>query len=180
MMCDEELFERIQSGDIEAFNSLFIRYYSPLCDYASRFIVEVESEDIVQGLMIFIWENGKNLCIENSLRTYLFKSIRNRCLNEIRNKRSHSKVHEVINGKLADTFLEPDYYFVAEELSLKIDKAVAELPDGYRETFEMSRFGEMSNKELSEMLGVSVKTIEYRITQSLKLLRLKLKDYLPD
>ena len=77
-----------------------------------------------------------------------------------------------------DQFENPDTYFV-NELTENITKAIEELPENYRETFKLSRFGEQSNLQIAEALGVSIKTVEYRITQSLKILRVKLKDYLP-
>ena len=72
----------------------------------------------------------------------------------------------------------PVYYFV-NELTENIQKAIENLPETYRETFAMSRFGEKTNVQIAEKLGISVKTVEYRISQALKILRLKLKDYLP-
>ena len=66
-----------------------------------------------------------------------------------------------------------------EELAKRIEDAVAALPESYREAFVMHRFRDMSYKEIAETLGVSPKTIDYRIQQALKQLRVDLKDYLP-
>lgn len=79
--------------------------------------------------------------------------------------------------RLKDSFQNPDGYML-EELSRNIEKAIGELPETYREVFSISRFGNCSNKEIADQLNVSVKTVEYRITQALKILRIKLKDYL--
>ena len=49
----------------------------------------------------------------------------------------------------------------------------------YREAFIMHRFQNLSYKEAAELLNVSPKTVDYRIQQALKILRVKLKDYLP-
>ncbi|MDR3059682.1 MAG: RNA polymerase sigma-70 factor, partial [Prevotella sp.] len=65
-----------------------------------------------------------------------------------------------------------------DELATRIQNAIRELPDSYRETFELSRFGDMTNAQIAVTLSVSIKTVEYRISQSLKILRLKLKDYI--
>lgn len=105
-------------------------------------------------------------------------SARNRCLNAIKRNQYHEKVHSKIYDKLKDQFEDPDYYFV-NELTENIDKAIQELPETYRETFTLSRFGEHTNAQIADELGVSVKTVEYRISQALKILRVKLKDYLP-
>ena len=65
-----------------------------------------------------------------------------------------------------------------EELTKRIEEAIAALPESYRESF-VHRFRDMSYKEIAETLGVSPKTIDYRIQQALKQLRTDLKDYLP-
>ena len=64
------------------------------------------------------------------------------------------------------------------DLTEQIEKAINDLPENYKETFTLSRFGEQTNVQIAAMQGISVKTVEYRITQSLKILRVKLKDYL--
>ena len=70
-------------------------------------------------------------------------------------------------------------YVEFEELRLKIDLAINSLPDDLRETFMLSRFEDLQYKEIAEKLSVSIKTVESRMTKSLKILRHELKDYLP-
>ena len=153
---DKELIEQIRKGDEKAFKQLFLTYYAPLCEYASQYVSDVDSEELVQDLMLFLWETRENLFIETSLQSYLFVSTKHRCLNAIKRNQFHERIHDQ-----------------------NIRKAIQELPDTYRETFILSRFGEKTNQQVAEKLGVSVKTVEYRISQSLKILRHKLKDYLP-
>lgn len=81
---------------------------------------------------------------------------------------------EEMQEMLQDT----DLYQV-EELTQRIKDAIATLPESYREAFVMHRFRDMSYKEIAEILGVSPKTVDYRIQQALKQLRVDLKDYLP-
>ncbi len=175
---DEILFEQIQHDDKDAYRQLFIKYYSPLCEYASQFISDTESEELIQDLMLFLWENRKGLMITTSLKSYLFTAVKYRCLNAIKKKQYHEQIHSIIYNQLKDQFDDPDYY-LANELAENIQKAIGELPETYRETFLLSRFGDQTNTQVATQLDVSVKTVEYRISQSLKILRLKLKDYLP-
>ena len=165
-MDDSTLIEQIQLGSKDAFKQMFIKFYSPLC------------EELIQELMLFIWENRNSLFVEISLKSYLFMAVKHRCLNAIKRQLYHERVHSLIYDKIKDQFENPDTYFV-NELTENITKAIEELPENYRETFKLSRFGEQSNPQIAEALGVSIKTVEYRITQSLKILRVKLKDYLP-
>lgn len=69
--------------------------------------------------------------------------------------------------------------FYIGELMALASKAIRELPDEYRKAFEMNRFEEMTYNEIAERTGVSPKTIAYRISQALKILRTELKDYIP-
>lgn len=68
---------------------------------------------------------------------------------------------------------------VTKELTAHIHKAIEALPESYRNAFIMHRFKNMSYKEIAEALEISPKTVEYRIGQALKQLRIDLKDYLP-
>lgn len=177
-MDDNNLITLLQQGDRNAYKQLFIKYYPPLCEYASQYISDDDSEELVQELMLFLWETRENLVIETSLKSYLFISTKHRCLNAIRKNQYHERIHNQIYEKIKDQFEDPDYYFV-NELTENIQKAIENLPETYRETFAMSRFGEKTNVQIAEELGISVKTVEYRISQALKILRFKLKDYLP-
>ena len=70
-------------------------------------------------------------------------------------------------------------FLQTEELKKHISQAIHALPPSYREAFVMHRFENKSYKEIAEILQVSTQTVNYRIQQSLKLLRVSLKDYLP-
>lgn len=83
-MDDNNLITLLQQGDRNAYKQLFIKYYSPLCEYASQYISDDDSEELVQELMLFLWETRENLVIETSLKSYLFISTKHRCLNAIR------------------------------------------------------------------------------------------------
>ena len=176
-MEDKCLFKRMQDGNEEAFKKLFLKYYASLCEYASQYIRDTEAEELVEDLMLFLWENRGEIVITTAIKSYLFIATKNRCLNAIKKNIYHEQVHSLIYEKLKDQFEDPDYYIV-NELSNKIEIAIAKLPEKYRETFELSRFGEQTNAEIAKQLDVSIKTVEYRITQSLKFLRVELKEYI--
>jgi RNA polymerase sigma-70 factor (ECF subfamily) len=72
-----------------------------------------------------------------------------------------------------------DDYLEFNELKVKIELAISNLPDYCRKVFEMSRFEELKNREIAEKLAVSQKTVEAHLTKALKILRNELKDYLP-
>ena len=111
-MDDNNLITLLQQGDRNAYKQLFIKYYSPLCEYASQYISDDDSEKLVQELMLFLWETRENLVIETSLKSYLFISTKHRCLNAIRKNQYHERIHNQIYEKIKDQFEDPDYYFV--------------------------------------------------------------------
>lgn len=177
-MDDMWIVKQVQEGNKAAYKALFLKYYAPLCEYTSQYVSDADAEELVEDFMLFIWENRENLIITHSLKAYLFIAVKHRCLNALKRKQYHIRTHNLIYEKLKDQFEDPDYYFI-NELAENIEKAIAALPDSYRETFRLSRFGELTNSQIAARLNVSVKTVEYRISQALKILRCKLKDYLP-
>ena len=172
------LLSAVQRGDQKAFDTLFRRYYPMLCAYGHRFVELEDAEEIVEDSLLWIWENRETRVIESSLNSYLFKMVYRRALNKLAHidatQRADTRFYEEMQEMLQDT----DYYQI-EELAKRIEDAVAALPESYREAFVMHRFRDMSYKEIAETLGVSSKTIDYRIQQALKQLRMDLKDYLP-
>lgn len=175
---DKLLLSAIQKGDRKAFDTLFRKYYPILCAYGHRFVDLENTEEIVQDSFLWIWENRDTLIIEASLSSYLFKMVYRKALNQLEHisaiQRADTRFYEEMQEMLQDT----DSYQI-EELTKQIKKAIDALPDSYREAFVMHRFREMSYKEIAETLGVSPKTVDYRIQQALKQLRTDLKDYLP-
>ena len=172
------LLSAVQRGDQKAFDTLFRRYYPMLCAYGHRFVELEDAEEIVEDSLLWIWENRETLVIDSSLNSYLFKMVYRRALNKLAHidatQRADTRFYEEMQEMLQDT----DYYQI-EELAKRIEDAVAALPESSREAFVMHRFRDMSYKEIAETLGVSPKTIDYRIQQALKQLRVDLKDYLP-
>lgn len=149
-----------------------------LCAYAHRMVGLEDAEEIVQEVMLWLWENRRELIIESSLSQYLFKMTYRRVLNHLTREQIKSKVEAAFFERTQAMLCEVDYRQF-EELSEKIKEAMAALPDSYREAFVMHRFKELSYKEIAGILNVSSQTVAYRIQQALKQLRVSLKDYLP-
>lgn len=174
---DEILFQRIQTGDVKAFDTLFLRYYPLLCAFAKQFVKYDDAQEIVQDVMLWIWENNNMQVIDSSPKNYLFRAVKNRCLTLISRNELKETVIATWQSKLP-RYEDPDFY-VVEELVRNIEAAMQRLPGSYREAFEMHRFQHMTYAEIAAQLGVSPKTVDYRIQQALKLLRIELKDFLP-
>ena len=175
---DTSLLFAMQQGDRKAFDALFRKYYPLLCTYSYRFVRQEDAEEIVQDIMLWLWENREKNVIDNSLKQYLFKSVYHRSLNKITQNEIKQRVDTIFHERMFSGLEDADVYQITE-MSKHIKKAIDELPPSYREAFIMNRFKNLSYKDAAEILGVSPKTVDYRIQQALKILRVKLKDYLP-
>lgn len=176
---DKVLLNALRSGEMQAYESLFKKYYPMLCAYAHRFIDLEDAEEVVQEVMLWMWEKREELIIESSLNQYLFKMTYHRSLNLITKKEIISRAETYFFSKKQEEMMEDINYYQIEELTKRIEEAISSLPESYRVAFVMHRFKQMSYKEIAEALNVSPKTVAYRIQQALKLLRGHLKDYLP-
>lgn len=172
------LLSAMQHGDLKAYGVLFRRYYPILCAYATKFVELKDAEEIVQDVMLWLWENRETQTFETSLSQYLFKTVYHRAVNLIVHYRSQLRADTLFYENMQEMLQDTDFYQL-EELQKRIKEAVDALPPTYREAFVMHRFDNKSYKEIAEILQVSPKTVDYRIQQALKLLRITLKDYLP-
>ena len=115
---------------------------------------------------------------ELTLKTLLFTIVKNKALNRLSHFEIKRKVHQEIVDKYDSEFNNPDFY-LSDELFRLYEEALKKLPKEYLEAYEMNRNQHLTHKEIAEKLNVSPQTINYRIGQALKLLRVALKDYLP-
>ena len=172
------LLSAMQRGDLKAYGVLFRRYYPMLCAYATKFVELKDAEEIVQDVMLWLWENRETQTFETSLSQYLFKTVYHRAINLIVRHQSQIRADTLFYENMQEMLQDTDFYQL-EELQKRIREAVDALPPTYREAFVMHRFDNKSYKEIAEILQVSPKTVDYRIQQALKQLRITLKDYLP-
>lgn len=175
---NEETIRKLKTGDEQAFDIVYKQYYRGLCAFASQYIDESECEEIVQDVMMWLWENRTMLIPEMSLKSLLFTMVKNRCLNNISHNQIKQQVQEKLYNKYKDQFEDPDFYMEGELITIAT-KAINALPEDYRQAFELNRFHHLTYNQIAERTGVSSKTIAYRIGQSLKILRTQLKEYMP-
>jgi len=159
---------------------IFKTYYKPLCRYAYTFLNDAdEAEEIVQTVFVIMWDKRVQVEIQSSLKSYLYRTVRNSCLNALK----HQKVRRE-HARYARAGGENSRELVAQqveagELEQKIQVALLALPDQCRLIFQLSRFEELKYQEISDQLSLSVKTVENQMGKALRLMREQLKDYLP-
>ena len=160
------------------FEQLFKTHFQHLCHFAYQYISDQDSaRDITQKVFINLWENRENINPEKSIRSYLFTSVRNRCLNHIRDQKKYrSKVLDLDINDFEFAFEED--HLAVEELKNKIVEAMATLPEKCRIVLEMSRYKGIKYNEIAEELNISVKTVEAHMSKALKTLKHHLEDYI--
>ncbi|MEN6454506.1 MAG: RNA polymerase sigma-70 factor [Prolixibacteraceae bacterium] len=175
---EPELTERICNGDRDAFDVAFRRYYPGLVVFASQFTIEQSAaEEIVQDFFVKLWEKRMDLVFTESMKSYFFASVKNRCFNYLKHRKIELEVIEKLKAVSRQSLLfEPDVY-VASELQEKITKAVNALPERCREVFIMSRFKGMKNDEIAQQLNLSRRTVETHISNAIAALRRDLREY---
>lgn len=166
----------VQSHLYRRFHAVFHTYYNSLCNYAYTFTKDPDSsEDIVQELFTKIWEDRRELLMQETIRYYLFTAVRNNCISLLRQEKNAVTVE----WKEQEVGYEIEPYREEEketDYRLLLAKGIDRLPPKCRDTFVLSRFGNMSYKEIAASQGVSVKTVENQLGKALKMLRVFLKD----
>lgn len=174
---ESELISALKKGEHEAYSYLFSKYYKDLVLYGGTIVQNQEiCEDIVQNLFLHIWENREIIQIE-SLKSYLLKSVRNSCLDEIK----HNKIiNEHTDFVIRHNSLESnstEEYILFSEINTKLLEAIEKLPEDEKITFKMSRIKEIKYQQIANELNISVRTVEVRISKSIKHLKEMLKDF---
>lgn len=159
---------------------MFKTYYQSLCRYANTFTGNPEeAEEVVQATFIGIWEKRQAIDITTSVKAYLYRAVRNACLNEIK----HQKVKQLYADhelKAGENYAEAtDQSTLRDELEEKIKAALLVLPEQCRIIFQLSRFEELKYQEIADQLNLSIKTVENQMGKALKIMREQLRDYLP-
>ncbi len=176
---EEILIERIIEGDQTAFELLFRFYYPGLMVFASQIVLDHdEAEEIVQDFFVRLWIKRKGIKKSLSLKSYIFTSIKNSSLNFLKKEKIKEKIVEDLKYLLEDDQLYKPDLFIVSEIQTRIKDAFNKLPPRAREVFVLSRFNGLNNDEIAKQLNLSKRTVETQISNSLKILRVELKDYL--
>ncbi|MEI9919903.1 MAG: RNA polymerase sigma-70 factor [Bacteroidota bacterium] len=164
-------------GTRHTFHKVFDSCYEDLCRYARTIVKDSDiAEDIVQSMFMKLWEMRESVDINTSVRSYLFRSVYNQCINHLEHKAVRAKYDKAAGLEAGRDEQQPGVF--PEELEENIRKAVDALPPQCRSIFIMSRYEELKYSEIADKLGISVNTIQNQVCKALKLLREALKDQL--
>ena len=163
------------------YQALFHRYYPCLIFYATRLVGEEDAEDVVQDVFVELWRRQESIEIGDQIQAFLYRAVYTRSLNVLKRRNvedGYSIAMKEINQRRTE-FYQPDNNEIIRriedrELRKEIHKAINELPDKCKEVFKLSYLHEMRNKEIANVLGVSLRTVEAHMYKALKYLRSRL------
>ncbi|MBN1767694.1 MAG: RNA polymerase sigma-70 factor [Prolixibacteraceae bacterium] len=179
-LTDKHILERLQKGDEQVFEVFFKTYYERLCNYANTILNDMdEAEEMVQGAFLAMWEKRETIEVHSSLKSYLYRAVYNSSLNHIKHLKVRQKYDNWHQHNATLEHNSASESLIAYELDAIAQNAINNLPPQCQNVFKLSRFENLSYAEIAEQMGISVKTVENHMIKALKVLREKLKDYLP-
>ena len=156
----------------DAFCELYAAYKNRLIYFAMRFLKSREyAEDIFQDAFAVVWQGRRFINPDASFSAYLYTIVRNRILNQLRDLSNQDKLREQILSQAVNYTNETKDEIIANDLRQFISRALQQLTPRQREIFQMSRERQMSHREIAEVLGISVNTVQESISISLRTLR---------
>lgn len=167
-----------------SFSELYLMYYPKLVRFAKEFVVlEEDAENITQDVFADLWERRDGIDHIENVNAYLFRLVRNRCLDYLKHKVFEQKYAENVQASFEielslklqslDRFDVSDI-FEGNEMERLVRDAINSLPKRCRDIFLLSRMKGLKYREISEKLGISVNTVECQMGIALKKLRVKL------
>lgn len=179
LLDDADLLGLVRTDrDKSAFHAIYMRYSRRIFWVAYRKVKDkAVAEELTQNLFMSLWERRHQVEIQN-LRYWLFTAIKFSVITHYKSQIVHERYVAHVQGEMRHLPYTTDQLAAFSDLTEAVERGIALLPVKTRQVFQMSRFENLSVKEISRDLDISEKAVEYHITQSLKKMRVYLKDYL--
>lgn len=185
---EELLIKKLRKGDERAFRLLYDRHYMLLCRFANQLLNNAAlAEEVVDDVIFYLWEHRQEVEIRYSIRAYLMRAVRNRCLNELQLQSHREELHissflspesmDFLDSLFVDN-KQPLGMLLEQELEEELKRSIDELPLECRKVFYKSRFEQKKYEEIATELGISVNTVKYHIKNALAFLQRRLGNYL--
>lgn len=176
----DDINQRIAQGDADAYKELYQLYYYALCHFASNYLGDdAQAEDTVQDALLKLWEQRSRFAEIANLKSYLYLSVKNACLNHLTHQKVVAKHADFISDEINLLALQAtNSAFDDEEISLEeqVIDAISNLPKQCSEIFKLKYLEGKRTKEIAEDLDISPRTVNAHIYNALKSLRNHFKD----
>jgi RNA polymerase sigma-70 factor, ECF subfamily len=161
------------------FEKVFKSHFKSLHAYACTILHDdVMAEEMVQNVFCRLWEKSNQIEIRESVSGYLYRSVYHESLNYLKHLKVRDAYQTYAINRMENTN-DASHQLELKELESRLDAALKDLPEKCRTIFQMSRFEELKYQEIADRLELPVKTIENQMGKALRLLRVKLVDFLP-
>jgi len=175
---DQDLLKAISEDNTKAFNEFFRRYWRHVHAMAYARVRSREvTEEIVQELFISLWSKRANLSIHN-IHAYLYQAVKFKALNYIESKLVEEKYWMYYKTFIPQEDNQIEAALDYDGLMEDIERGMKHLPEKSQRVFRLHRIEGWSVSEIADLLNLSEKAIQYHITQSIKKLRVHLKNYI--
>jgi RNA polymerase sigma-70 factor (ECF subfamily) len=174
------LMDLLAAGDGQVFEKVFKVHFKSLHAYACTLLnSEAVAEEMVQQVFYKLWERKEQVVVHTSIKAYLYRAVHNESMNHLKHRKVKS-THQTYAMQQQSHQQERNAaeQLAGKELETRIREALNELPEQCRTIFQLSRFEELKYREIADQLNLSVKTVENQMGKALKLMRLKLADFL--
>jgi len=187
-LTEANILRKLKEGDEDTYVLLFREYYVPLCNYSRRFLGRKDlAEDIVSETFFNIWTKREILDIRTSLKAYLFQAVGKNSLYYLRKAKKEEMLEDYLVKHSTDnkglekfTAETPSDLLLLKDLSEKIQAGIDRLPPQQQTAFKLKRYEGKKNREIAEIMGLSIKTVEMHLAKAMLSLRIYLKDYIPE
>ena len=172
---NHELIERFNGGDMGAFREIYRKYAPVMQDFAAKFTDRATAEDLVQDVFMRIWVARETSVINESLQAYLFRAVRNRCVNHLEHLKvkANYEAQEMISLQIREVefFQSPEQLVIRQEQLERVRNEIEKLPAKCRQIFKMAYDEDKKADQIAKELRLSPRTVETQIYKALKTLR---------
>lgn len=173
---NENIIQEFCAGHEKAFRILYEKYAPALRYFAARYIDEEEViDDIIQDVFVGLWERHTTFKTENALKSFLYISAKNGCLNLIRHQGVKTRYAKVANwDESEESFLE---HILEAEIFELLQEVFNELPPTCREVYRLSLEGK-KHEEIARELNITINTVKKHKNNANHYMRERLKNIL--
>jgi len=169
---ENHLLQKALQGDAAAFEQIYRSYVRELCSFAAYYLKSTDTaKDIVQNVFLILWERRNSIRIEGCLKTYLFTSVRNLCINFLKHQTVHRTSMDVYSQLFIIQTATPHELAVQQEFDTTLTHALEKIPERSRIVFILNRFFNMKYAEIADILEISVKTVDAHMVKAVQSLR---------
>ncbi len=172
---DEVLCGMIRKGDAAAFTVLYDRYRHQLYGYVINLCGSQDvAMDAVQEIYMQVWLRSENLDPARSIKSYLFRSARNYVLDYLKKAVHQQTFRQYFMDAFAEGTASSEHLLYTKQLESIRHNAVSRLPAQRQLIYNMSKVDGLSNREIADMLGISINTVRDQLVKATRFVRMYL------